>query len=100
MGESDDTKLNTWVERLDSQYPAQLNSGAHHILRTVCQRPATRQEQEDNYPDDTLDATATNRRVSDLLRMLRNDGYLAIDDTRYHFRSPLLRDFWINRYVR
>jgi len=39
--------------------------------------------------------------LSKLLRMLQNDGYLIIkEDEKYVFRSPLLRDFWYNRFVR
>jgi uncharacterized protein len=32
--------------------------------------------------------------------MLTNDGYLIEEDGLYQFRSPLLRDFWFNRFVK
>ena len=32
--------------------------------------------------------------------MLQNDGYLMEERDLYHFRSPLLRDFWFNRFVK
>lgn len=30
--------------------------------------------------------------------MLQNDGYLIEVQSKYGFRSPLLRDFWYNRF--
>ena len=38
--------------------------------------------------------------VSHLLYMLKNDGYLMEENSLYLFRSPLLRDFWFNRFVK
>ena len=39
--------------------------------------------------------------LSKLLQMLQNDGYLILKkDASYVFRSPLLRDFWYNRFVK
>ena len=34
-----------------------------------------------------------------LLDVLENDGYLVVDEGRYVFRSPLLRDYWRARVV-
>jgi Sec7-like guanine-nucleotide exchange factor len=36
--------------------------------------------------------------LSKLLYMLQNDGYLIEEELKYTFRSPLLRDFWYNRF--
>ena len=30
--------------------------------------------------------------------MLKNDGYIIEEELKYTFRSPLLRDFWYNRF--
>ena len=38
--------------------------------------------------------------LSRLLYMLKNDGYLTENSALYLFRSPLLRDFWLKRFVR
>lgn len=34
-----------------------------------------------------------------LLDVLESDGYLAVSNERYVFRSPLLREFWLRRVV-
>ena len=38
--------------------------------------------------------------VAKILKMLINDGYLVEDKGKYLFRSPLLKDFWFNRFVK
>lgn len=42
------------------------------------------------------DAGATQRRLLDLLE---RDGYLIPSDGRWRFRSPLLRGYWLRRFV-
>jgi len=37
--------------------------------------------------------------LAKLLAMLQNDGYLVEHNGNYIFRSPLLRDFWYNRFI-
>jgi len=38
--------------------------------------------------------------LAELLEMLQNDGYLMEHNSKYMFRSPLLRDFWYNRFIK
>ena len=38
--------------------------------------------------------------LAKLLDMLQNDGYLMELEGKYTFRSPLLRDFWHNRFIK
>ncbi|MDR0865392.1 MAG: hypothetical protein LBO74_10750 [Candidatus Symbiothrix sp.] len=40
--------------------------------------------------------------LNDLLKRLKNDGYIMFDEKgkRYLFRSPLLRDFWYNKFIK
>jgi hypothetical protein len=40
--------------------------------------------------------------LKDLLEKLKNDGYIMFDGKgrKYVFRSPLVRDFWYNGFVR
>ena len=39
--------------------------------------------------------------LSQLLSRLINDGYIMVNgENKYLFRSPLLRDFWYNRFIR
>jgi len=38
--------------------------------------------------------------LAKILRALQNDGYIIVNnDSKYVFRSPLLRDFWHNRFI-
>ena len=41
----------------------------------------------------------TNEILTQILTRLKNDGYITMNEKRYVFRSPLLRDFWHNRFV-
>jgi hypothetical protein len=39
--------------------------------------------------------------LNKLLNMLKNDGYIMYNlEAKYTFRSPLLRDFWFNRFAK
>jgi uncharacterized protein len=47
------------------------------------------------------DTDKTETILSKLLYMLKNDGYLIdTHENKYTFRSPLLRDFWFNRFAK
>ena len=37
--------------------------------------------------------------LSKVLEMLENDGYILKMDSIRIFRSPLLRDYWFNKFV-
>ena len=37
--------------------------------------------------------------LSKVLEMLENDGYILKIDSIRIFRSPLLRDYWFNKFV-
>ncbi len=97
----DESYLNTWVERLKEQY-GELEKDAFALLKHICQAEnGTKRDNllnllqsRHNDPDIAED------RLSTLLYMLRNDGYLMDEAGLYHFRSPLIRDFWYNRFVR
>ena len=51
---------------------------------------------------ETNDADKAGSIITLLLKRLTNDGYLMFDtqSNKYVFRSPLLRDFWYNKFVR
>jgi hypothetical protein len=97
----DESYLNTWVERLKEQY-GDLEKDAFALLKHICQ------EKNGSKRDNLLnilqkrhnDPDIAEDRLSTLLYMLRNDGYLMDEAGLYHFRSPLIRDFWHNRFVR
>lgn len=98
----DESYLNTWVERLKEQY-GELEKDAFALLKHICQ--AENGTKRDNLLNLLLsrhnnDPDIGEDRLSTLLYMLRNDGYLMDEAGLYLFRSPLIRDFWYNRFVR
>jgi uncharacterized protein len=93
--------FNTWIERIEKQYGVHQAS-AFILLRHICQHATgvTRVNLINLLSaviDDNEKAEAV---TSNMLYMLKNDGYLAEENSLYFFRSPLLRDFWLNRYVK
>lgn len=92
--------LNTWEERL-SEYN-ELEIHARELLKKL----STNNEGESrdflfaflNSKINDLEKTETV--MNKLLYMLKNDGYLIDNEVKYAFRSPLLRDFWYNRFVK
>lgn len=92
--------FNHWDSRLDEQLTKLLASQARDILGWVANKSS-------GLKRDTIvtkmvssqsagsDARELERGAKDLLSLLQNDGYLMRDEKdAYHFRSPLLRDFW------
>lgn len=98
----EESHLNTWVERLKEQY-SDLEADAFLLLRHICQEKTGSKRGnllallEHKYKNDSDKAED---RLSSLLYMLKNDGYLMDEDGLYYFRSPLIRDFWYNRFVK
>lgn len=91
--------LSTWSERL-VEYPDEME--ARNILKQLCMVPK-------GISMVTLIAIYQSRhkatsseeselRVLQLLDMLDNDGYLIKSEGKYAFRSPLLRDYWKNKF--
>lgn len=97
----EENHLNTWIERLKEQY-GELETDAFLLLRHICQ------EQNGSKRNNLFalldkkykDTDKSEDRLSTLLYMLKNDGYLIEEAGLYYFRSPLLRDFWYNRFVK
>lgn len=92
--------FNTWVERLEKQY-GPVASYAMIFLRQICQQKegVTRENLQNSIADKVNDPEKLETITSQVIYMLTNDGYLIKEDNRYQFRSPLLRDFWYNRFV-
>lgn len=93
--------FNTWVERINEQYN-QNNEYAFAILKHMCQE---KKGMKRSSIINTLAASGVtpekNEEITSLLiYMLKNDGYIIEENGFYHFRSPLLRDFWFNRHVK
>lgn len=92
--------FNTWDERLN-EYD-QLQRFMRLLLNRLSQNKAgeAREQLSHLLRSSINDEMDRNRILSDVLRVLINDGYLMKgSDGRYGFRSPLLRDFWYNRFI-
>ena len=92
--------FNTWDERLTEYYVFEDN--ARKILKLCAEQPTgrTRDDLLANLFVQTSDIDKTETILAQLLNMLQNDGYLIENDGKYIFRSPLLRDFWHNRFIK
>jgi hypothetical protein len=93
--------FNTWIERLDEQY-AENKSHARGLLKHICQANSgvSRENLINTLVAAQLTAEDAEEAVRLLLYMLKNDGYIMEENGLYKFRSPLLRDFWFNRFVK
>jgi len=91
--------FNTWIERLKNF--EENKSFAEHILKELAKTP--------NGKSKTVLKRLIYNKINDderaeeilnhLLLALENDGYLMSKNGKYAFRSPLLREFWYNRYI-
>jgi uncharacterized protein len=93
--------FNTWDERIQEQY-ADLSSQAFALLKHICQEnQGSRRENLINVLSaQNQNIEEAESAVAHLLYMLKNDGYLMEENNLYLFRSPLLRDFWFNRFAK
>lgn len=92
--------LNTWIERLVEQY-GEYKILAEAILKMLCQKKEglSRRDILHALPNVDSSEMELDTKLGNVLFMLKNDGYLSDFERRYTFRSPLLRDFWFNRYI-
>jgi AAA+ ATPase superfamily predicted ATPase len=93
--------FNTWIERIKEQYNDR-EVFAFLLLRHLCQesKGSTRSTLMNVLSEKVSDPDAAEDLLSALLYMLKNDGYLIETKGKYSFRSPLLRDFWHQRFVK
>jgi hypothetical protein len=95
----DSTYFNTWDERLsdfpdDEKYTRMIlnelsklkNGASRNVLHSLIFKIMNGEDK-------------TNEILTQILTRLKNDGYITMNEKRYVFRSPLLRDFWHNRFV-
>lgn len=93
--------LSTWSERL-SEY-REYEVPARQILKSLSAQPSGLER------DAMIDVLMTGQMaskveevdyiLSKVLDMLENDGYILKMDSVRTFRSPLLRDYWFNKFV-
>ena len=93
--------LSTWSERL-SEY-REYEVPARQILKFLSTQPAGMERDamlnilmtgQDASKVEEIDYL-----LSKVLEMLENDGYILKMDSIRAFRSPLLRDYWFNKFV-
>ncbi|MDR0395577.1 MAG: ATP-binding protein [Tannerella sp.] len=93
------TYFNTWDERLsdfpdDEKYTRlildELSKSKNGVSRNVLQGLIFKRINDEDK---------TNKILTQLLTRLKNDGYITMNEKKHAFRSPLLRDFWYNRFV-
>ena len=91
--------FSTWNERLKYYY--EFEDNARKILK-LCTLSVGRSREDllANLFAQTSDIEKTETILAKLLDMLQNDGYLIEHNGKYIFRSPLLRDFWHNRFIK
>jgi uncharacterized protein len=91
--------FNTWVERITEQY-GENEVNAFAVLKLICEEKigTSRANILNILVALGLDITKAEATTSKLIYMLSNDGYLMEEKSLYRFRSPLLRDFWFNRF--
>lgn len=93
--------LSTWSERLVEYGEYELP--ARHILKLLATRPEgiEREGMLNNLMtgQDPSKIEAVDYTLSKVLAMLENDGYIMKKDALRMFRSPLLRDYWFDKFV-
>lgn len=94
--------LSTWSERLGEYQEYELP--ARHILKLLSTQPAG---VERNILLDRLmtgqepsNVEKVDLALSKILEMLENDGYIMKNGALRTFRSPLLRNYWFDKFVR
>jgi len=97
---TEEKHFNTWIERIEEQY-GDLKNYAFSMLSHIClEKTGTKRTSLENIISKTIqDQEEVQKIVSKLLYMLKNDGYLIEENGLHGFRSPLLREFWYNRFV-
>ena len=93
--------FDTWDERLKFYYEVENNS--RKILNKLCQNPKgeSRKSLFDLTHQMSEPQEDTEKELGQILGMLTNDGYLHQNqDAKFVFRSPFLRDYWYNKFIR
>jgi len=93
--------FNPWDERLKEYY--EFEDTARKILKLCAELPTGRTREDllaNLLTKKKSNIEKTEAILTQALKMLINDGYLVENDGKYIFRSPLLRDFWYNRFIK
>lgn len=92
-------ELDTWSERL-AAYGAD-EKAARTLLSYLCQpnHKSERSFLEEVIKDKIPEQADVKEKYAVIKRMLETDGYIIQDENGIHFRSPIIREFWFNRYI-
>lgn len=92
-------ELDTWSERL-AAYGAD-EKAARTLLSYLCQpdHKSERSFLEEVIKDKISEQADVKEKYAVIKRMLETDGYIIQDENGIHFRSPIIREFWFNRYI-
>lgn len=92
-------ELDTWSERL-AAYGAD-EKAARTLLCYLCQpdHKSERSFLEEVIKDKIPKQADVKEKYAAIKRMLETDGYIIQDGNGIHFRSPIIREFWFNRYI-
>jgi len=91
--------FNTWIERIEKQYGEDVPH-VFALLKQLCQTEMKRNKLYDVLMNRNLDSDVAESKLARLISMMENDGYIIEEEGVYMFRSPLIRDFWKNRFVK
>jgi hypothetical protein len=87
-----------WIEKLNEYH--EFEDSVREVLKLcVVSNGRSRADLLANLSAPSCDIEKTEAILAKLLNMLKNDGYLIEHNGKYVFRSPLLRDFWHNRFL-
>lgn len=88
-----------WRQRLHDELGRPDSNYAIAMLTAVCRNPsgASRETLSQTLALQIADADARADKLRYLLDVLQGDGYLVEYASRWRFRFPLLREFWLRR---
>lgn len=92
-------EIATWSERLTAY--GEDETASRKLLNYLC-LPDHKNERsllEEIIKDFVPENADINEKYSNIKRMLETDGYIVQDDTGIHFRSPIIQEYWFNRYI-
>jgi hypothetical protein len=93
--------FDTWDERLKQYH--KLENNTRKILKLLSSNPdgANRKTLFNLIHDAQKEETEIEKELGTIIRMLANDGYLLQQEKgNFVFRSPLLKDYWFNKFIR
>lgn len=95
-----DHQLFTWSERLSGY--GKDEKVARRLLNYFClpHHKSERTHLEGLVAEEVAPGEDVRERYATVKLMLESDGYIVQDDKGIHFRSPIIREFWYNKYVR